>query len=148
MPADRTLAAFGCGFGAVILGASVPRVLSLATSRTVPVSVRLTPWWFSALFVVMAVAVAVRVTGWMLRMALVVFAVNRLFSIPFVASALSINLLTQTTVNGLFACLLLGASWPHASGRAKIAAVVLFVFFSAFALWVSGGRASVIAWRP
>src|SRR5438105_548607 len=86
MPADRTLAAFGCGFGAVILGASVPRVLSLATGRTVPVSVWLTPWWFSALFVVIAVAVAARVTGWMLRMALVAFALNRLISIPSVAS--------------------------------------------------------------
>ena len=63
MPADRSLAAYGCGFGAVILGATAPRVLSLANDRAVPVSVFLTPWWLSALFAAIAVAIAVRVTG-------------------------------------------------------------------------------------
>ena len=126
MPADRSLAAYGCGFGAVILGATAPRVLSLANDRAVPVSVFLTPWWLSALFAAIAVAIAVRVTGLMLRITLVAFALNRLFFIPSVASVLSLGPVTTTALNALFGCLLLGTAWPHASRQARLAAVLLF----------------------
>jgi len=145
MPADRSLAAYGCGFGAVILGATAPRVLSLANDRNVLVTVFLTPWWLSALFAAIAIAIAVRVTGLMLRITLVAFALNRLCSIPSVASVLSLGPVTITALNRLFGCLLLGTAWPHASRRAKLAAVLLFALFAALATWIGRGKASVIA---
>ena len=145
MPADRSLAAYGCGFGAMILGATAPRFLSLANVRGVPVSVFLTPWWLSALFAAIAIAIALRVTGVMLRITLVAFALNRLFSIPFVAGVLLVGPVTITVLNGLFGCLLLGTAWPHASRRARFAAVLLFALFAALATWIGRGKASVIA---
>jgi hypothetical protein len=145
MPADRSLAASGCGFGAVILGATAPRILSLANDRTVPVSVSLTPWWLSALFAAIAVAIAVRVSGLMLRIALVAFALNRLLSVPSVASVLSLGPVTITALNGLFGCLLLGTAWPHASRQARFVAVLLFALFAVLAMWIGRGNASVIA---
>jgi hypothetical protein len=145
LPADRSLAAYGCGFGAVILGATVPRFLSLANGRAVPVSVFLTPWWLSALFAAIAIAIAVRVTGLMLRITLVAFALNRLLSIPSIAGVLLLGPVTTTALNGLFACLLLGTAWPHASRQARLAALLLFALFAALAIWIGRGKASVIA---
>jgi hypothetical protein len=145
MPADRSLAAYGCGFGAVILGATAPRVLSLANDRAVPMSVFLTPWWLSALFAAIAIVIAVRVTGLMLRITLVAFALNRFLSIRSVASVLSLGPVSITVLNGLFGCLLLGTAWPHASRQARFAAAILFALFAGLATWIGRGKASVIA---
>lgn len=145
MPADRSLAAYGCGFGAVILGATAPRILSLLNVGAAPVAVFLTPWWLSVAFAATALAIAVRVTGLTLRITLVVFALNRIFSMPALASVLSLGPVALTALNGLFGCLLVGTAWPHASRRARFGAVVLFVLFAALAMWIGRGKASVIA---
>jgi hypothetical protein len=146
MAADRSLAAYGCGFGAVILGATVPRVLSLANDRAVPVSVFLAPWWLSALFAATAIVVAVRVTGLMLRMTLIAFALSRLFSIPSMTNGLSLGPVIITGLNGLFGCLLFGTAWPHATRQARLAAVLLFALFAVLSMWIGRGTASVIAY--
>ena len=117
MPADRSLAAYGCGFGAVILGATAPRILSPGNDQAEPVTVFLTPWWLSVLF-----------------------ALNRLLSVPSVAGVLVLGPVTIAALNGLLGCLLLGTAWPHASRQARIAAVLLFALFASLAMWIGRGK--------
>ena len=60
MPANRELAAFGCGLGGLILGVLAPELVSLAMGRTVAVGMSPLPWWFSAFFAAGAFAIATR----------------------------------------------------------------------------------------
>ena len=143
MPADRELAAFGCGFGGLILGLVTPDLMSLAMGRTVAAGVSQVPWWFSAVFATTALAIAIQVTGWALRAALIAFAVGRLVSIKSVAKAFSIGPITMTAFNWLFACGLIIATWPRTGRLAKVVTIVLFASTVAVRLWMRSSSSSV-----
>ena len=143
MPADREIAAFGCGFGALILGLLTPDLVSIAMGRTVAVASSQRPWWFVALLAATALALAIQVTGRVLRIALIAFAVARVMSISAVSSALAISALAVTMVNGLFACALLVAAWPKANRLARVVALVLFTSAVVFTLLVRRSASSV-----
>ena len=143
MPADREIASFACGFGGLLLGVLIPDMVSLAMGRTIAVGVTQRPWWFVALLAAGALVVSVQVTSWVLRGALIAFALGRVVSISAVASALSIDAVAITAVNGVFACAVLFAAWPQVGRLTKVVAVVLFASAAAIRFWLRGSGSSV-----
>jgi hypothetical protein len=130
-PGDRDLASIGVGAGAVLLGALVPNLLSIAggveTRSVWPV-----PGWLAAVLAMGALLLAFKVRIWPLRIGLAAFAASQLNAF----TDLSLGPRLTTGLGAVFAASIVLAAWPHSDRRARMLAIALFTSALATRMWI------------